>query len=169
MRQTLAALLLVMLPALAGAQTNPCTVPRPVFTVINSRTVTIAQVISDYDRIFNGAPVLTALETAVFPRNADPNAAGISPVANVLTLKAAWKLVATNPNCYQTVVTFPDTVQANTEYDLYARALKDATPGLWFDMSERVPFGLPGPPAAPSNLRITRSEPPSERGTSSLR
>jgi len=156
-------LMTLFLAAPVVAQTNPCTVPRPSFTVIASRMITVTQQISDFDRIFNGGPVLTALETAVFARNADPNAPGISPVASVVVLKAGWKLVATDPaNCYTTGITLPATVQVNVEYDLYARALKDATPGLWFDMSERVPFGLPGPPAAPSNLRITRSEPRSE-------
>lgn len=156
------------LPGVVAAQTDPCAAPRPAFTVLSSRMITVVQRISDYDRLFNGGPVLTAIELAVFPRGADPNGAGVVPVASVVSLKAAWTAVGTfAPNCYRAAQTLPTSVLVNVEYDLYARALKDSTPGLWFDQSERVPFGLPGPPAAPTSLRLTRWEPPSRNAISS--
>lgn len=152
MRTLLIASLFLLLTAPALAQTNPCTATKPAVTLVTTTsqaTVTMA----DYNATFGGQPVITDLDIAIFNSGADPNTA--TPVSTQNVLKASWTLVTGTTDCYQTPAPFLAKGTPNTVYDMWVRSNGPGGKGAWTGGSGAVPFGLMGPPAARTGVRIT--------------
>lgn len=135
-------------PALTFAQSNPCAAPLPPLTLVTS-TAKVAAAFADFQSNFNGQPVWTDTELAVFTKGADPKTA--IPVTGQAIPKSQWFLLGGTTNCYSTSTPFLFGVTPNQEYDLWIRA-KGSEVGGW---GGPVPFGRTGPPAVPMEIRIT--------------
>ena len=137
-------------PAPALAQ-NPCTTPLTLALV--TPTSAVVAVWAEYTAVFNGSPVFTDTDLAVFAKGAAPTTA--IPVASISAPKANWVLVVGTTDCYRLPTTgaFLFGVTPNTEYDLYVRAKTLTDTGGWSQTP--VPFGRKAAPAAPTGVRIT--------------
>lgn len=134
----------------AAQTTNPCDVPLPSLSIVTP-TVRVVATWDNYDALFDGQPVWTETDLAVFPRGADPQTT--IQVAGITVAKSAWTLQPNTADCYGTPAPFLFGVQPNVEYDLYVRAKNAEGPGDW---SAPLPFGRRGRPAAPSTVRVIR-------------
>jgi len=141
MKTLLLALAACVVPAMAGAQTNPCATALPP-GVLLSATSELLTTIVDYN-------------AGVFLPGVDPTTGG-QPVTSVTVLKARFTLVAGTTDCYRMTPTELLASPANAERTVALkgrRTVPTVVEGLWGPASN--PFGVLGAPAAPSGTRIT--------------
>jgi hypothetical protein len=147
-------LLLLLLPVAAAAQ-NPCTAPLQTFMLVTDPSRGVVATLVDYNSVFNTAPIWTDSELKVVPKGAGNQA---PPITNgtISNPKSAWVLVPGTTDCYQigTVGQFLFGVPVNTDLELWVRLKTATTFGPW--SANSVPFGRPGPPAAPGGIHITQ-------------
>lgn len=155
-RTTILTLLLVLLPVLAAAQSNPCTTP--VTQLVLNPSKTVANLPEHTTNELDGSPRVTDYQVAYFTLGADPATA--KPILGPFTVaKTAWTLVAGTTDCYESAI--PGTVPVGgtaTVAAIKARRAATATvpaaESPWSSVSN--PFGTAPTALVAPGLRVVR-------------